>query len=833
MLALYTALFWVSAAMLFFELTLTRLFSVTQWYHFAFMSVSVALLGFGASGTWLALRPIAPGATHVRKCVAPERRDRAVLARLAAIAALFSVSILLAYLAINHVPFDSYRVAWERRQLLYLALYYAALVLPFFFAGLFIGLSLATWPERANAVYAANLLGSAAGSLAVLVLVPLLGGPGAVISASMMSMLAAIVLRISMSPGRCYLRLWRDSARQSCVNLVYLMLFVALLILLIHPPSWFGLRISPYKALSISLLFPDAHLVFSRWNAFSRVDVVESAGIHSAPGLSLSFTGELPKQLGLLVDGGNLSPITRIQEPEDELFLRHLTTAFPFTLRPDASVLLIEPRGGLDLLTALQNGASSVVALESNPLVVQAVREQAGQSGVSVYDDPRVTVIFEEARSYLSRSTEQFDVLLLSLTDTYQPVISGAYGLSESYAHTTEAFMEYLKHLREDGILVVTRWMQSPPSEELRACVLLAEALERAGVGDPSQQILAFRSWSTATLLAKRTPFRADEIARLKDFCVERSFDLIYYPGMAAAEANRYNVLSDTAHYDSFRRVLSAAERKELLRDYPYEVSPPSDDRPFFFHYFKWAQVPSILRMFGKTWQPFGGSGFLILVVLLVLAAALSLVLVVLPLVVRGKADFRSLTDFGSLRTTLFYFACLGLGFLFVEMPLLQQFILFLGQPAYAFSLVLFSILFFSGLGSLVSGRLPLRPLLLLLAVVVLAYPLFLSRLFALAIQWSLPLRLAVSVLSLAPLGFLLGLPLPGGIRLLEQRAPQFIPWAWAVNGCASVISSILAMMGAVTVGFSRVLFAGALAYLLAWITVVSLVPRPKPEAAA
>jgi len=823
-LALYSGIFLVSAAMLFFEITLTRLFSVTQWYHFAFISISVALLGFGASGTWLALRPLDSGGRHFQQCRSLQERNQAVLVRLAGIAILFSISILIAYLAINHVPFDSYRVAWERRQLLYLALYYPALIVPFFFAGLCIGLSLAAWPKRANAVYAANLAGSAAGSLAVLVLIPPLGGVGAVISASIVGLLAALAFTLGASRAKLWGLVVNRKSLACC-----LLLLVAFLALLAHPPSLFALRISPYKTLSVSLLFPQARLVFSRWNAFSRVDIVESTGIHSAPGLSLSFTGELPKQLGLMVDGGNLSPITCIEKPSDELFLPYLPTALPYMLRPQARVLLIEPRGGLDLLTALHGGASSVVALESNPLVVHAVRGQVGRCGAAAYDDRRVTVISEDARSYLRRSTEQFDVVLLSLADAYQPVISGAYSLSESYAYTVEAFLEYLKHLSEEGILVITRWVQSPPSEELRACALLAEALERAKVGDLSKRVIAFRSWSTATILAKRTSFRNDEIAELKDFCAKRSFDLIYYEGMAATEANRYNVLSDTAHYDTFRKVLSGNERQDFLKQYPYQVSPPSDDRPFFFHYFKWGQTQSILRNLGKTWQPFGGSGFLILIALLVLVIALSAVLVLLPLVL---SHIKTLPTSYSLRPTacyLLYFACLGLGYLFVEMPLLQQFILFLGQPTYSFSLVLFSVLLFSGLGSFLSARLPLRPLLLILAIVVLAYPLFLSWLFALSIGWCLPFRLSVAVLSLAPLGFLLGQPLPGGIRLLEGRAPQLIPWAWAANGCASVISSIVAVIGGVTFGFSRVLVAGALAYLLAWTVVAFSLSRPNP----
>nr|MBC7244710.1 hypothetical protein [Chloroflexota bacterium] len=824
MITLYAGVFLISAAMLFFELILTRLFAVTQWYHFAFISVSVALLGFGASGTWLTLRPPKSSSQQFPTDRSSHNQDYVVMERLATNACFFSISILVAYLAINYVPFDSYRIALEQRQLLYLTLYYPALILPFFFAGLCIGLSLAAWPRRANVLYAANLAGSAAGSLLVLVFVPILGGTGAVISAGILGLVAALTFSLGAAPLP---KNWQEFMRRPASYILYPALLVILLAMLLHPPTCLALRLSPYKTLSISLLFPEAKLIFSRWNAFSRVDVVESTAIHSAPGLSLSFTEDLPRQLGLLVDGANLSPITCLQSPADERFLRYLPTTLAYLLRPRARALVIEPRGGLDLLTALSNGASSVVALESNSLVVQAVREQANKCGTVAYDDPRVTVVLEEARSYLRRSQERFDVVQLSLSDTYQPVISGAYSLSESYAYTVEAFIEYLNHLREEGILVITRWVQSPPTEELRACALVAEALQRAGIGDPSQRVIALRTWSTVTILAKRSPFRGDEIARFKEFCATCHFDLIYYMDVTAEETNRYNVLRDTAHYDTFRQVLTGSGKQDFFQQYPYEVSPPSDDRPFFFHYFKWAQTQSILRGLGKTWQPFGGSGFLILVALLVLAMFLSAVFILLPLVLSPRKKLIASFSLHLTALYLLYFACLGLGFLFVEMPLLQQFILFLGQPTYSFSLVLFSILLFSGLGSFVANRFPLLRVLPVLIVVVLAYPFLLSELFALAIGWSLPLRLIVAVLSLGPLGFLLGQPMPGGIRLLEERAPQWIPWAWAVNGFASVISSILAVMGAVSFGFSRILVAGALTYFLASAVMMYLQSHP------
>lgn len=835
MLALYAGIFMVSAAMLAFEITLTRLFAVTQWYHFAFISVSVALLGLGASGTWLALHPLAAD-QRLRQCRTAEERDRTLLGRLAVIAGLFSMGILVAYLATNHIPFDSYRLAWERRQLLYLAVYYAALVVPFFFAGLCVGLALAAWPRKANTLYAANLAGSAVGSLAILVAIPRLGGPGAALGTGAAGMMAATLFCVGAGrrrdPGRTATSLPSWPPLSVLLSAAGCLL---LLLLSLRTPHLFELRLSPYKTLSASLLLPDARLVFGQWNAFARVDVVESSGIHSAPGLSLSFSGQLPGQSGLLIDGGNLSPITCIHSPADSLFLDHLPTALPYLLRPQARTLLIEPRGGLDLLVALRGGASSIVALESNPLVVEAVRQAGPRCDATPYDDRRVTVVIEEARSYLRRSQEHYDILVLSLSDTYQPVISGAYSLSESYALTLEAFREYLDHLQDDGLLVVTRWMQSPPSEELRAAILLAEALQRGGIGAPAERVLAFRTWSTATLLASRTPFGNDEIARLKQWCTEQSFDLIYYPGISAAETNLFNVLPDMLHYETFRELLVGTDAPGLLDRYPYEVSPSRDDRPFFFHYFQWGQTAAILQQLGKTFQPFGGSGFLILVALLLLAVALSLALILLPLAVRGRQEFRCPADWASSKGEgfrlspfffLLYFFLLGLGYLLVEMPLLQQFILFVGQPTYSFSLVLFSILLFSGLGSLASGRFALRRLLPMLAITALVYPLLLSRLFAWAIGWPLPWRLLAAVLSLAPIGFLLGQPMPGGLRLLERRAPQWIPWAWAVNGCASVLSSILAVLGAVTWGFTRVLAAGACTYLLAWAVVAFLQSR-------
>jgi spermidine synthase len=591
---------------------------------------------------------------------------------------------------------------------------------------------------------------------------------------------------------------------------------LALLFLTIHTPSFLAIRLSPYKGLSQALLYPGAEVVFSRWNAFSRVDVIESQGVKSAPGLSLAYPNSLPSQLGLFTDGDNLSPITR---PEKLDFVDYLPVSLPYHLRPQAKALIIEPKGGLDVLVALHEGASSVVAVESNPLVIEVARDAFQEP----YWDGRVTVAVENGRSYVRRVGERFDIVQVSLADTYRPVTSGAYSLSENNLYTVEAFVDYLAHLSEGGLLVVSRWLQMPPSEDLRAGALAVTALEKAGFSQPELRLLAIRSWSTSLLLVKNGEFTAGEIEAVKSFCQQRQFDLVYYPGIQEAEANRYNVYPEPVYYRGFQDLLFG-DRVRFYADYSYDVSPTSDDRPFFFHFFKWSQTPEILQTFGKIWQPFGGSGYFVLVALLILALFASTVLILLPLLFRSRGARGARWGKGVNRWRVFaYFAMLGLGYLFVEIPLMQHFILFLGQPIYAFAAVLFAILLFSGLGSMISARLPLPRTLMALIGAIILYPLILPFIFQLLLGQSLGLRLLVSVLSLAPLGFLMGVPFPKGIEIIGRLAPDLIPWAWGINGCTSVLASILSAMLAISFGFSRVLVGGSVAYLVALGVIYSL----------
>jgi len=814
---LWPSLFLLSAATLTFEITLTRLFSVAQFYHFAFMIVSVALLGFGASGSALTIFPTLQRGQ-------PQKR-------LGQLSLATGISILVAYLLTNFLPFDSFSLLWDRRQVWILALHYLALAAPFFFSGMALGFLLTITPQRAGQTYAVNLLGSASGCAMALVAPAALGGEGMVTLSGALAALAALAASISppasasrFAPGRL-----RPFKHLVSLGALALLLFTGLDIALrlAGRPGFSALelRLSPYKSLSYALQAPGSSVIYRRWNAFSRVDVVRSAGIHSLPGLSYRFLQPLPTLDGLFVDGDDLSPMPQSSTPAD--FAPHLLNTLAFHLRPQAHTLVLEPRGGLDVFTAQALSTGPVTAVEINPLIVAAA---------PVYADARLLVFQDSGRSYLQRTRFRYDVILLSLASSFHPVQSGAYTLAEDYRYTVESFQEMLAHLNPGGLLVATRWLQDPPSEDLRLFALGVTALETAGA-DPRLQLVALRGYNTATVLLKQGAFTSSELANIRTFAAARAFDLTYAPDIRPEETNLYNILPESVYYQTYLSLLESNPRQAFYSAYDYDVRPPTDDHPFFGHYFKWAQAPQILAEFGQALQPFGGAGYFVILALLILATLLAAALILLPVTLWKRANRKALTAASPFAAHhLAYFGLLGLAFLCVEIPLLQRFILFLGNSAYAVAAVLFSLLLFSGVGSQLSPRLPLLPGLGLLVVLSLLMPVLLPRLFALTLGLPLAARLGVTVLALAPLGFLMGIPFPAGIRTIarepapspdgeaqEAAAHSDIPWIWAVNGAASVIAPILAALLALTFGFSAVLRLGAACYagalLTAWLS--------------
>jgi hypothetical protein len=769
-----------SGAGLAFEIALTRVFAVTQFYHFAFLAVSLALLGFGASGSVLTAFP-ALGRGGPR--------------RWSLLAAAQSVTTVAAYLATNALPFDSFAIAWDRRQVLYLLIYYLALAVPFFFTGLVVAVLLTgvdqQSPVPSHRIYAASLAGSGAGALGALVALDALGGEATILLSAALAMGAAFAFSLVLTERRR----WPAPAGATGV----------LVLLALWAPALFDMRLSPYKDLPGALRYPGAEVVATHWDQGTRVDLVVSEGIRSLPGLSLTHPGAPPPQDGVTFDGDDLSPVPRL-DPLDADFAPHLLGSLAFRLRPGAEVLILEPRGGLDVLVALAHGATSVVAVEPHAEAVQAVR--AG--GPSPYDDPRVTVAFTTPRAYAGRTDQQFDVIDLALTSPYRPVASGAYSLAEDYRLTVEAFEAYLERLAPGGIFTATRWVQTPPSEETRLLATAVAALRRTGV-DPVDAVVMLRSYSTTVLLVQPDGFSAEELGQITAFAEEERFDLVAAPGLDRASTNRYNVVPDEQYSRLASDLLTTPDLESVYRSHDFDIAAPTDDRPFFNHYFTWSQAATVRATLGRTWQPFGGAGYFVLLALLAISTVAALVLIVAPLLLRRQmreASPRLLRWW-----TVGYFGLLGVAFLFIEIPLIQQFILLIGHPATAFAVVVASLLAASGLGSAWSRHIPWRSGAILLTLTAAAYPFLVRWLTPLVLPAPAQLRLVAAVLLMAPLGFLMGTMFPSGLAHLEGRSPQLVPWAWGINGTVSVIAAAAAALLALSFGFSFVVALGAVAY--------------------
>ena len=775
-----------SATILLFQVTLTRLFSIAQFYHFAFLVVSLALLGFGASGSILAVWP---------------RLRSAWLRPVYALG--FAPATVIAYIILNRWSFDSYAIAWDRGQVWRLLVNLFCLAVPFTFAGALVGAFLSDPQLSAGRIYGANMIGSALGAAVAPLLLPGLGDERIIVLCSAVATWAALLLIPGVPHGRV-------------LTLIGVLMLAASLVGLIFPPDALEIQPSPYKALSTFRRNPDATIEQPRYNAYSRLDIVRSPSIHSAPGISITYFSPPPPEIGLLIDGDNLMPVVEASA-SPPAFAAAMPASIAFGLYQSPKSLILGAGGGLDAWVALANGAGSVVAVEPNGLVYDALRgDLRDWSGLA--GDPRVKLVHQEIRTYAQQSKQRFDIVQLALTDTYRPVTSGAFTLTENYTLTVEAFGEYLALLDRDGMLVVTRWLQTPPSEELRTFGLIVEALDARGL-DPKTHVTAFRSFLTATFLVKTSPFTPDDVERILAGAERLKYDMIVAPNLSPETVNRYAKLPEPVYYTTFNDLLNAMDRAAFYDGYDFDVRPPTDDHPFFFHFFKWRQTPDILNKLGRTWQPFGGSGYFVLVALLIFALVAALVFVVLPLALPSR--FRAAVRQTSIRRSariVVYFGSLGLAYLLIEVAAIQQFVLILGQPTLAIALVLATLLLFSGVGSTFSDRLPWALMLAALVLFVLTWSWILHALAGTLLGLPLSVRLLCSVLLLAPLGLLMGIPFARGVTAIRD-APDLVPWAWAVNGGASVVSAVLAALLALSFGLTWVLWIGGALYGAAWIS--------------
>ena len=802
----------LSLAVIALELALMRTMSLRFWHHFAQMVVSVALLGFGASGTLLVL---------LRGPISRRPREWIVALELA-----FAASIPLALLAAERVPLNVQFLAWDLRQVGWVLLVELVLLGPFLLAAGAIGVVLMDRPERVAGHYAANLVGSGLGGLAAVGLMSVLT-TGQLLAATGAAALAAA----------CVLLPWRRVVGALAAAAVAGEL------------AWFAWgvgyepRLSPDKTLPQARQMAGTRELYHAEGPLGRLDVVANPAFHYAPWLSLAYTEPPPEQVLMVLDGDAVCPVYRCPRPEDWRFMDYTTAAAGYHILPPApqpapgapgkkvpgtffpSVLVIGAGGGSEIGLARYHGAQRVVALEMNREVIAAMRGPLRARGGSIYDAPGVQVVEAEARGHLQAAAAgAFDVIQLPPLEAFGAAGAGLHAAQESYLYTVESFEAMLRRLTPRGVLCVTRRAWSPPRDGLRAFDTAAEALRRLGK-DPRAHLAMVRSWATVTVLVAARPIAPNQAAALRRFCDERSFDLCCLPGMSPDEANRFHVLDRPYFYEGAQGLLGP-RRGQYLADYLYAIAAPTDDRPYFHHFFRWKSLGTIAAQRGSQVRNFLELGYLMLLAALGQSAVLAAALVLLPRVPlrrlwRRPAGPTEPPPSGR-AAAMAYFLLLGAGFLLLEMGFLQRLILYLAHPIYAAAVAIAGFLIFAGLGSEVSrrwgGRLSRVAGLAAAGVVAvsLAMMLGLDRWLALTQAWALPLRVAVAGATIAPLAFAMGHMFPTGLRAVSAARPGLVPWAWAVNGFASVLAATAAPLLAMEIGFTGLTALATACYALA-----------------
>jgi len=781
-------LFILSLATLLYEINLTRLYSVTQYYHFAFLIIGFAMFGFGASGTCFA--------------IFPQFSKRTPRQWMAVLSLGFSLLCCAGYILINFVPFDSFSIAWDWHQGVILIGHSLVLSMPFFCSGAVLNICFAQHTKNIGRVYAINLIGSACGCVLAMVVPQWIGGDGIIWLSAILGVITALLFFSISALKRKVPALFFTSAVGVCA-----------LFILIQKPPVLALQLSPYKGLSYVKQYPDTFIISEHWNGYSRVDVVSSSAIRSLPGLSYTFQGALPDQNAVFIDGDDLSGILAVDKVDAKTleFTHYLPSAIAYHLRPGAHSLILEPHGGLEVWTALAQGSDSVTMVEPNPLIVA--------SALQLFHEPEVQVVIEDARSAARNYEGMFDIVSLPLTAPYRPIRSGAYSLLEDFHQTHQAYRDYLNCLTPDGILVITKWLQTPPSETLRVFTTAVTALEHMSLA-PADHIAAFRGYNTMTFLITRSPLTPEALDTIRTFTRVRAYDLVFAPDIDPAEVNVYNILPDAVYYDNFSAFLQAQNRDRWYKNYPFDVRPSTDTHPYFGHFFKLSQTRQIIAELGKTMQPFGGAGYFVIIILLALSLCAAAVLILIPAVFKSQHSIQAQPQKCSGLST---FGLLGLGYLFVEIPLIQRFILYLGHPAYAMTTVLFSLLVASGIGSMAAHKGNLRQSLLWVVGLGIATALGLEIIFQASLKYALFIRVIITGFLLFPLGMVMGRPFSQGIRTFNLSTPRCIAYAWSVNGATSVVASVLAAYMALAVGFRVVYFAGLCFYAAAWLVAVKV----------
>ena len=751
---LYLGVAFTTLATLLLELSLTRIFSVVFYYHFAFLAISIALFGLGVGGVFSYVVSGWRGNTFFK---------------LGTLAVLNSCAVLvsLVFLLTREGDPGNFTLA---------AVYFAS-ALPFFFAGTVVSLAVNEAIERVNRVYFFDLLGAAGGCLALVPFLNYFGGPNTVLATAVLfAVSAAIWYNLAGTlPGR--------------VGAVALALTFVVLIVYNGMQHPIDVRYAKGRPLPKES--------FVQWNSFSRIALDRQSNLII---IDADASTGIPTY-----DLENLKP----RELDD---LLHQGPGLPYMLRPGAKTLIIGPGGGWDVARALTGGSKDITAVEINPIIARTImQDRFPDLSRRLYWRPEVRVVIEDGRSFVRRSQEKYQVLQATLVDTWASTAAGAFALSENNLYTTDAFRDYLQHLTDDGLMVFTRWGFQPPRESLRLVSLAMDALLDLGETQPWKHVLVVREdtekltgWGAQdTVVIFRKPMDSAQLGLVMTTLARAYLTGIYLP--------------NDAPVNEFGKLLKSADPEKFWRDYPFDVSPVDDDRPFFFYTVQPRDVRNFLKQPTLAADSKINRALPLLFELLAVSILATIVILALPpLVLRSRLPVER-----GVRTFLLYFICIGAGYIIVQVALIQKFVLFLGHPTYALTVIIFSMLMASSLGSYLSRRLipyadaaRLMAVLFAAAVMVVALAFVVAPIAEAGVGWPLPWKIALTACLISPVGFLMGMPFPTGLTRLEARFPHAVRWAWALNAAASVLGSASAIFLAIYIGLRATVLAGAALYL-------------------
>ena len=847
----------ISAATLAVQVLQTRLFSVMLWHHLTYMVVTVTLLGFGAGGGLLGMFP------GIGRMFGDSRRAVSVCC------SLFGLSLIGAFMILCHTPLDTLDIEQDRSKYLLLFLRYAYLIVPFLFAGLAISIALQQHAAIVHRTYFWNLIGSAVGSFLFVLLVRPLGGPGCLYVFAALGGIAGLAALLGsntsmLSPARILaaltIAIWPLSAAFPDATNRLLPIEPAKSKMLGTMDLYYE-GMTDYMQKMQDPQYPelDQSLRSTIWSPTCRIDTLPMNPTLANAKKDRENPASGPRtEVHVFQDGDAPTKIWSGPYAREFDYKQHWY-GLGYQLVKDPNALIIGPGGGNDIETGLACGAKTITAVDINGDTIDLVRGKFGAYTNNIYDRPGVTWVKSEGRSYLRRSGKKFDLLQMSGTDTYSALSSGSYIFSESYLYTTEAFDDFFEHMTDDGVITVIRFRFEPPREELKLVATAARALRKLGITDPRKHFLVVnqedgsstdlaqqlagaphlsgiknyaeltrrmsRDYAQpmryAAMIMRKTPFTEADVAKIEAYLPPLNGPLVkhtlYYAAGLKNEDNEYSRLLAAA--------ASGPEAELRFHDtYEYRTHPATDDKPFFFNFNSWSDV-SFSSSSKDGYTALTGSqpiGLYILAALSVQTLIATLLLILLPMFRLGFS--KSPGSNNSRLRVIAFFSALGLAYLLVEISTIQRFVLYLGHPTYSLSVGLCSFLLFSGLGSSWAGKKGLgehgaKKAGFAVVVLLLAQALLLPGILQATLSWSEPLRIVVTMVTIAPLAFAMGIPFPTGLSLLRHEQQGMIGWAFGVNGAASVMASILSIIVAMEGGFFVVTMFAAGLYLLAALT--------------